>query len=217
MTILYLPFPSPIVLPVLLSLSLHSYSQPPLPLVFPFSVHPRKPAHRAKLYEYSSSIFWLIQSTTELFLKSAHHLPLPENKPQTHLNITNPLATKFATPIYIVGQGALGTTYFNTNTVTPPAIPPAKLANPKNSTTRAFQATPLPEYENESAESRVFSMLFIMSMPRDEKMSGSQSMKVMWMVEPFLALWDQTAASRRTKNARENCEFTVSAMSQPTL
>lgn len=43
-------------------------------------------------------------------------------------------------------------------------------------------------------------------------MRGSQSMNVMWMVEPFLALWDQTAASRRTKNARENCGSTVLAV-----
>lgn len=36
-------------------------------------------------------------------------------------------------------------------------------------------------------------------------MRGSQSMNVMWMVDPFFALCDHTAASRRTKNARENC------------
>lgn len=81
--------------------------------------------------------------------QSATQFPLnPTNaalRGQTHLNITSPFATKFATPIYIVGHGALGTTYFSTKTVTPPAMPPAKLAKPRNRTTRAFQATPLPE------------------------------------------------------------------------
>lgn len=43
-----------------------------------------------------------------------------------------------------------------------------------------------------------------MSMPREEKMRGSQSMKVMWMSEPLRGDLDQTAASRRVKNAREN-------------
>jgi hypothetical protein len=78
-----------------------------------------------------------------------------------------------------VGHCAPDTTYFSTSTVTPPAMPPARLANPKNRTTRAFQATPLPEYENESADKRVFSIELIISMPREEKMSGSQSMKFM--------------------------------------
>lgn len=119
--------------------------------------------------------------------------------------MTNPFATTLLTPIYIVGHTAPATTYFNTSTVTPPAIPPAKLANPKNSTTRAFQATPLPEYEKLSAESRVFSIELMMSMPREEKMRGSQSMKVMWIVLPFLEECDHTAASRRIKKARENC------------
>lgn len=44
-----------------------------------------------------------------------------------------------------------------------------------------------------------------MSMPRDEKIRGSQSMNVMWMMEPFFAECDQTAASRRMKKERENC------------
>ena len=83
-------------------------------------------------------------------------------------------------------------------------MPPAKLAKPKNSTTRAFQATPLPEYEKESADKRVFSIELMMSMPTAEKMRGSQSMKLMWMVLPLRVDLDQTAASRRTKNAREN-------------
>jgi len=41
-------------------------------------------------------------------------------------------------------------------------------------------------------------------MPTEEKMSGSQSMKVMWMVLPLRLDLDQTAASRRMKKAREN-------------
>lgn len=43
----------------------------------------------------------------------------------------------------------------------------------------------------------------MISMPSAEKMRGSQSMKLMWMSEPFL-LCDQTEASRRTKKEREN-------------
>ena len=99
-----------------------------------------------------------------------------------------------------------GTTYLSTNTVTPPAIPPAKLAKPKNKTTRAFHATPEPEYENESAARRDFSIELMMSMPREEKMKGSQSMKVMWIggSEPLRGECEKIAASRRVKNAREN-------------
>lgn len=104
-----------------------------------------------------------------------------------------------------VGHGALGTTNFSTSTVTPPARPPARLAKPRNSTTRAFDATPLPEYEKESAARRVFSIELMISMPREEKMKGSQSMKVMWMVEPLRDECDQTAASRRMKKESENC------------
>jgi hypothetical protein len=68
-----------------------------------------------------------------------------------------------------------------TNTATPPAIPPARNAKPRNRTTRAFHATPDPEYENESAERRDFSIELMISMPSVEKMKGSQSMKVMWV------------------------------------
>ncbi len=54
-----------------------------------------------------------------------------------------------------------------------------------------------------------------MSMPREENMRGSQSMKLMWISgssEPFLGLWDQTAASRRTKKASENWVILVSKL-----
>jgi hypothetical protein len=47
-------------------------------------------------------------------------------------------------------------------------------------------------------------MELMMSIPREEKMRGSQSMKLMLMSEPLRAECDQTAASRRVKNAREN-------------
>jgi len=45
-----------------------------------------------------------------------------------------------------------------------------------------------------------------MSMPREEKMKGSQSMKVMWIggSEPLRGECEKMAASRRVKNAREN-------------
>lgn len=61
-----------------------------------------------------------------------------------HLNETPAFAATFAIPIPMAGHCAPGTMYFKTNTVIPPANPPAKLANPKNNTTLAFQATPLP-------------------------------------------------------------------------
>jgi hypothetical protein len=93
--------------------------------------------------------------------------------------------------------------YFSTRTVTPPAMPPAKLAKPKNSTTLAFHATPDPEYEKLSAESRVFSIELMIAIPRNEKIRGSQSMKLTWTSLPFFADLDHTAASRRTKNASE--------------
>lgn len=40
-------------------------------------------------------------------------------------------------------------------------------------------------------------------------MSGSQSIKVMWMggSEPLRGDLEKTAASRRTKKARENCSL----------
>ena len=46
-----------------------------------------------------------------------------------------------------------------------------------------------------------------MSMPNEEKMRGNQSMNVMWMggSDPFRDDLEKTAASRRTKKARENC------------
>lgn len=45
-------------------------------------------------------------------------------------------------------------------------------------------------------------------------MSGSQSMKVIWIVLPFLRECDHTAASRRMKKARENyvvCQQAISS------
>jgi hypothetical protein len=55
-------------------------------------------------------------------------------------------------------------------------------------------------------------MEFMMSIPREEKMSGSQSMKAMWMggSEPFRRDLEKTAASRRMKNDRENYGLFVS-------
>jgi hypothetical protein len=46
-------------------------------------------------------------------------------------------------------------------------------------------------------------------MPREEKMSGSQSMKEMWMggSEPLSGEWEKTAASRRRKKDSENCRL----------
>ena len=49
-------------------------------------------------------------------------------------------------------------------------------------------------------------MELMISMPREEKTRGSQSMKVMWVSLPFLADLDHTAASSMTKKARENCD-----------
>jgi hypothetical protein len=116
------------------------------------------------------------------------------------------LAATLLTPILNVGHTVPGTIYFSTITVTPPAMPPAKDAKPKNSTTLAFHATPFPLYENESADRRVFSIELMISMPSEEKMRGSQSMNVMWIggSEPFFAECDHTAASTITKKAREN-------------
>ena len=119
---------------------------------------------------------------------------------KTHLNITSPLDTKFAKPIHstCTGNGPFGCTiYFKTSTVMPPASPPAKNAKPKNNTTLAFHATPEPEYEKESADSRVFSIELMISMPNEEKISGSQSMNAIWISLPFISLLDHTAASRR--------------------
>lgn len=79
--------------------------------------------------------------------------------------MTKPLAMTFAIPKYSVGNGYCLIRYFKTMTVyssqqtvhssrknrkerkrrtTLPAKPPARSANPRNSTNRAFQATPLP-------------------------------------------------------------------------
>jgi hypothetical protein len=104
--------------------------------------------------------------------------------------------------------------YFSTRTVTPPAMPPAKLAKPKNSTTLAFHATPDPEYEKLSAESRVFSIELMMAIPRNEKIRGSQSTKLTWTSLPFFTDLDHTAASIRTKKASEayNQQLTAASL-----
>lgn len=124
-------------------------------------------------------MFWLTHSTTLL-------------------SPTRAFAITFSTPMPIMGQLTSWTTNLSTKTVTPPAMPPARAAKPRNRTTRAFQATPDPEYEKESAERRCFSTELMMSMPSDEKMSGSQSTKVTCTSEPLSADLDQTAASSRT-------------------
>lgn len=139
----------------------------------------KPPYHRAKLYAYSSSIFCEIHSSTELPPVSLTH---PNHRTQeTYLSITPAFANTFANPIPSVGHGTPGTIYFITKTATPPAIPPARKAKPRNRTTRAFHATPDPEYEKESAERRDFSIELMISIPSVEKMKGSQSMKVMWV------------------------------------
>jgi hypothetical protein len=50
-------------------------------------------------------------------------------------------------------------------------------------------------------------MELIMSMPKEENVRGSQSIKVMWIGGslPLSGEWENTEASRRVKNARENC------------
>ncbi|CAG8953449.1 hypothetical protein HYFRA_00010199 [Hymenoscyphus fraxineus] len=132
--------------------------------------------------------------------KQGIHFPTIKTPPNPYPLVLFPHRDKF------VGHTAPATIYFNTNTVTPPAIPPAKLAKPRKRTTRAFHATPEPEYENESAESRVFSIELMISIPSAEKIRGSQSMKRMWIggSEPLSGECEKTEASRRMKNAREN-------------
>lgn len=111
----------------------------------------------------------------------------------TYLSITNPFPTTFAIPNQSVMKLAPSpcasslTRYFNTMTVTLPANPPAISAKPRNNTSRAFHATPDPEYEKLSAESRVFSIELITSMPSEEQISGIQSTKVMWRKEALRA------------------------------
>jgi len=114
------------------------------------------------------------------------------------------LLTALATPNHIVGQGCPGTAYLSTSTVTLPASPPAMSANPINSTKRAFHATPEPEYEYESAESRAFSMELITSMPRTLQRRGIQSTIVTCTLEVPLAVLEKTEASRKVKKPREN-------------
>ena len=87
-----------------------------------------------------------------------------------------------------------------------PASPPARSAKPRNSTNRAFHATPLPLYENESAERRDLSIEFMTSMPNAEQMPGIQSTKVICTGgdEGFMADLDHAAASIMTNKASEN-------------
>jgi hypothetical protein len=107
------------------------------------------------------------------------------NRIKTHLAIIPAEAHTPATPNHIAGQLTSLTTYFNTNTVTDPAIPPANSANPKNRISLAFHATPFPEYEKASVESRDLSMEFMTSIPSTEQRKGIQSTKVRWKSEPF--------------------------------
>lgn len=119
--------------------------------------------------------------------------------------MTRALLTAFATPNHMVGQGCPGTTYFRTRTVTLPASPPAMSAKPMNSTRRAFHATPEPEYEYESADSRAFSMLLITSIPSTLHSSGIQSTIVTCTLDVPFAVLENTEASRKVKKPRENC------------
>lgn len=119
--------------------------------------------------------------------------------PNAHLSITKPLATTFPTPNQIVGQVYSVTMYFITKTTTLPANPPANSANPRNRTSLAFQATPLPEYEKLSADSRDLSMLLITSIPSAEQIPGIQSTNVMCTggSDGFMTDLDQTDISIR--------------------
>lgn len=114
---------------------------------------------------------------------------------QTHLSMTKPFATTFPMPIQRKGQERSGTTYFIMSTTTLPASPPASSANPKNRTSLAFQATPLPEYEKLSADKRDLSMLLMTSIPSALQIPGIQSTKVMCESEPLSAERDQDAMS----------------------
>ena len=99
---------------------------------------------------------------------------------EAYESMTSPFATTLATPNHNVGKTAPGTTYLSTHTVTAPAKPPASKANPRNRTSLAFHATPLPEYEKLSADSRVLSIEFMTNMPSAEQMAGIQSTKLTW-------------------------------------
>lgn len=89
---------------------------------------------------------------------------MPEVGGNAYLNMIKPLAITLATPKYNVGVGYPGTMYLSTMTAcnhsvnhgvliasfpgpltTEPARPPAIRAKPRNRTSLAFQATPVPE------------------------------------------------------------------------
>lgn len=169
-------------------------------------------AHSARLYVYSSSMFCATQRTAELHSVSTS-TPDVCCRP-THLSMTSPFATTFPTPIQIVGQTYSATMYFSTKTTTLPASPPASSANPKNSTSLAFQATPFPEYEKESADRRDLSIELMTSIPRAEQIPGIQSTKVTCTggSEGFMADLDQDATSISMKKPSENYTNELSAI-----
>lgn len=122
--------------------------------------------------------------------------------------------TTFATPNHSVAPVVLatGTMYFKTSIHTPPARPPAVAAKPMKSTTRAFHASPSPEYEEYanpllSPASRDLSIELTISMPSTLKMIGIQSTNVMWKSLPLRAEAEKLAASMKMKKPIENWFF----------
>ena len=77
-------------------------------------------------------------------------------------------------------------------------------AKPKNRTSRAFQATLVPEYVKLSALSLDFSIELMTSMPRAEQMPGIQSTNLMCTSDPFLGECEYVAASMKKKSPSEN-------------
>lgn len=104
--------------------------------------------------------------------------------------ITEPFEMTFRIPMTRVGIGMSGTIYLRTRITIEPATPPAKNANPKNSTTLACQSAslspvPLPApNENDSEESLNLSTVFIISIPNDDTKNGIQSVNVTWTLNP---------------------------------
>lgn len=172
-------------------------------------------SYSAKLYVYSSSIFCATQRTAEL--RSVSILILRSSSRPAHLSIINAFATTLPTPIQIVGQTYSMTIYLSTKTTTLPASPPANSANPKNSTSLAFHATPFPEYENESADSRDLSIELMTSMPKAEQIPGIQSTKVTCTggSEPFKLDLDHDATSISIKKPSENYTRYTSVSTSP--
>lgn len=116
-----------------------------------------------------------------------------------YLSIIRKLATTLPIPNQMVGHTYPGTVYFITSTTALPARPPASNAKPRNRTSFAFHATPLPLYEKLSALSLVLSIKLMTSMPSALQIPGIQSTKVMWTAgsEAFMADLDHTAMSIR--------------------